>query len=144
MRWESPLLRELFATLLAGSKHRRRSADHERLWFHFAGFCLRPGFGYPVDAWRVEHVYPLYEQGVQFAPDVAVWTQFWVLWRRISGGLDDAQQHRIFDDLAFYLDPNAQRRGSKPGTASVSNKLVVTALPVSNRQCSLPVARSRA
>jgi hypothetical protein len=113
-RWEPPLLRELFATLLAGSKHRRRSADHERLWFHFAGFCLRPGFGYPVDAWRVEHVYPLYEQGVQFAPDAAVWTQFWVLWRRISGGLDDAQQNRIFQDLAYYLDPNTGRRGSKP------------------------------
>jgi molecular chaperone DnaK (HSP70) len=113
-RWEPPLLRELFATLLAGSKHRRRSADHERLWFHLTGFCLRPGFGYPVDAWRVEQVYPLYEQGVQFAPDAAVWAQFWVLWRRISGGLDDAQQNRILDDVAFYLDPNAQRRGAKP------------------------------
>jgi molecular chaperone DnaK (HSP70) len=114
--WDPPLLRELFGTLLASSKRRRRSADHERLWFQLAGYALRPGFGYPVDGWRVEQVWPLYEEGVQFAPEAAVWAQFWILWRRIAGGLGDAQQARIADDLAFYLDPNAKRRpgASKP------------------------------
>ena len=113
-RWDMPLLRELFSALLAGAKRRRRSADHERLWFHLTGFCLRPGFGYPLDAWRVDQVWKLYDEGVQFAPDAAVWAQFWILWRRIAGGLDEAQQSRILDEIAFYLEPDPRRRGPRP------------------------------
>ena len=117
-RWDTALLRELFTTLLASAKRRRRSADHERLWLQLTGYCMRPGYGYPVDAWRVEQVFGVYEESVQFSNDAAVWAQFWILWRRIAGGLDDAQQARIFDDLAFYLDPNPRRRarpkGAKP------------------------------
>jgi hypothetical protein len=117
-RWDTALLRELFTTLLASAKRRRRSADHERLWLQLTGYCMRPGYGYPVDAWRVEQVFGVYEESVQFSNDPAVWAQFWILWRRIAGGLDDAQQARIFDDLAFYLDPNPRRRprpkGAKP------------------------------
>jgi len=51
---------------------------------------------------------------VQFAPDAAVWAQFWIAWRRISGGLDEAQQTRILDDLAFYLDPSPTRGTQRP------------------------------
>jgi hypothetical protein len=114
-RWETPLLRELFAGLLANAKRRRRSADHERLWFHLTGYCLRPGFGYPVDAWRVDQVFGVYEEGVQFAPETAVWAQFWILWRRIAGGLDDARQVRLLDDVIYHLDPNPRRRARPKG-----------------------------
>ena len=61
--WDTALLRELFGALLAGAKRRRRSADHERLWLNLAGYCLRPGFGYPLDAWRVEQLWALYARG---------------------------------------------------------------------------------
>ena len=40
---ETPLLRELFEVLWTGARRRRRSADHERLWFSLTGYCLRPG-----------------------------------------------------------------------------------------------------
>ena len=117
-RWDTALLRELFTTLLGAQKRRRRSADHERLWLQLTGYCLRPGYGYPVDAWRVEQVFGAYEESIQFSNDAAVWAQFWILWRRIAGGLDEAQQTRIYDDLSFYLDPNPRRRqrpkGPKP------------------------------
>ena len=114
-RWDTALLRELFTTLLASVKRRRRSADHERLWLQLTGYCMRPGYGYPVDAWRVEQIWSAYEESVQFSNDAAVWAQFWILWRRIAGGLDDAQQARIFEDLAFYLDPNPRRRPRPKG-----------------------------
>jgi hypothetical protein len=112
-RWDTPLLRELFGELLAGAKRRRRSADHERLWFNLAGFCLRPGLGYPVDAWRVEQVWPLYAEGVQFAPDAQVWSQFWILWRRIAGGLNESQQSQVFEDLAHYIEPSTRPKPKK-------------------------------
>ncbi|MFP3617141.1 hypothetical protein SB778_44655, partial [Paraburkholderia sp. SIMBA_050] len=50
--WDVALLRELFGALWDRAKRRRRSADHERLWLNLAGYCLRPGFGYPLDEWR--------------------------------------------------------------------------------------------
>jgi hypothetical protein len=107
-------LRELFGELLATAKRRRRSADHERLWLNLSGFCLRPGFGYPADAWRVQQLAALYEDGVQFAADAQVWSQYWILWRRIAGGLDDALQMRILEDIAWYLEPPGPRPRPRP------------------------------
>ena len=112
-QWDTPLLRELFGQMLAGAKRRRRSADHERLWFHMAGYCLRPGFGYPVDAWRAEQLWATYQEGVQFGNDAHVWSQFWICWRRIAGGLHEAQQQRIFADLVPYLEPAGARPRAK-------------------------------
>ena len=113
-QWDTPLLRELFGQLLAAAKRRRRSADHERLWFHLAGYCLRPGFGYPVDPWRVEQLWALYSEGVQFTSEPAVWAQFWILWRRIAGGLDQAQHQKLYADLRPYLEPAGARPRPKP------------------------------
>jgi molecular chaperone DnaK (HSP70) len=110
-RWDTPLLRELFGQLLAAAKRRRRSADHERLWFHLSGYCLRPGFGYPVDAWRVDQLWSYYGEGVQFAQDPAVWSQFWIMWRRIAGGLDQLQHERLYGDIRPYIEPPV--RGKK-------------------------------
>ncbi len=50
--WRVPVLRELWSTLFAGTQKRRRSEDHERVFFHLLGYSLRPGFGYPLDDWR--------------------------------------------------------------------------------------------
>ena len=47
------LLRALFDALMQRARRRRRSAEHERLWLNLAGFCLRPGFGYALDEWRI-------------------------------------------------------------------------------------------
>ncbi|HKP55091.1 MAG TPA: Hsp70 family protein [Polyangiales bacterium] len=112
--WELPLLRELFGELLASAKRRRRSADHERVWMNLTGFCLRPGFGYPADAWRVQQLAALYAEGVQFSQDAQVWSQYWILWRRIAGGLDDQLQQRMLDDIAWYLEPPGPRPRPRP------------------------------
>jgi molecular chaperone DnaK (HSP70) len=112
--WDTALLRELFGALLAGAKRRRRSSDHERVWLNLAGFALRPGYGYPLDPFRVEQTWQLYAEGLQFAPDAQVWSQWWILWRRIAGGLDEAKQTQILDDLAFYLEPPGPRPKPRP------------------------------
>src|SRR5690606_16524759 len=112
--WNTPLLRELFGALLAGAKRRRRSADHERVWFNLTGYCLRPGFGYPLDDWRVKQLFELFEQGVQFAPEAQVWSEWWTMWRRVSGGLDEAAQVKILDTIAWYLEPPSPRPRRRP------------------------------
>ncbi|MFT7054033.1 MAG: hypothetical protein ACJAU1_001591, partial [Psychromonas sp.] len=105
--WELPLLRALFDQLLEGKNHRRRSAAHERIWFNLAGYCLRPGFGYPIDDWRIDQIWDLYEQGLQHHQETQVWIDWWTFWRRASGGLSALQQAQVFEDIAKFIDPSA-------------------------------------
>lgn len=112
--WESSLLRAMFALLLEGAKYHRRSIHHERVWLSLAGFCLRPGFGYPLDDWRVEQLWKTYPHGIQFVNETQNWTEWWTLWRRIAGGLGAEAQEHIFTDIAKYIDPSATRQ---PGIA---------------------------
>lgn len=112
--WSTPLLRELFATLLEGGKFRRRSEQHERLWLSLCGFCQRPGFGYPLDDWRVEQLWKLYPEGLQFVNEKQNWAEWWTLWRRVAGGLSAEAQQRIFNDIAKFINPAAARQ---PGVA---------------------------
>ena len=108
--WNTSLLRELFNSLLEGGKYRRRSEQHERLWLSLTGFCLRPGFGYPLDDWRVEQLWKLYPDGLQFVNEKQNWTEWWTLWRRVAGGLTAEAQQRIFNDIAKFIDPTAARQ----------------------------------
>jgi hypothetical protein len=108
--WQVPLLRALFTSLLEGSKYNRRSENHERIWLSLTGFCLRPGFGAQLDDWRVEQVWKLYSQGIQFVNEAQNWSEWWTLWRRIAGGLSSTAQERIFLDIAKYLNPAAARQ----------------------------------
>jgi molecular chaperone DnaK (HSP70) len=110
--WDTPLLRELFGALLEGLPHRRRSAEHERLWFSLVGYCLRPGFGYPLDDWRVEQIFAIYEHGLQFVNESQNWAEWWTLWRRVAGGLDEAAQLTVFGDLADIINPETVKRGN--------------------------------
>jgi molecular chaperone DnaK (HSP70) len=107
--WDIPLLRALFSLLWNGGRRRRRSADHERLWLSLTGYCLRPGFGYPLDDWRVQQLESLYDQGVQYHHEAQVWSEWWTLWRRIAGGLHQAAQERILEDIVPALIPLATK-----------------------------------
>jgi len=113
-QWDTPLLRELFGALLAGKKRRRRSADHERVWLALVGYTLRPGFGYPLDAWRVGELSDLLDKGVQFPAEAQNWAELWTLWRRVAGGLDGSAQERLLDELAFYLEPTSGKPRRRP------------------------------
>ncbi|NRB39139.1 MAG: hsp70 family protein [Pseudomonadales bacterium] len=106
--WQVNTLREVFDQLLATQKNRRRSADHERHWFNLAGYGLRPGFGYPADEWRIEQIWPLYEQGLQFQKETQLWSTWWNFWSRAAGGLSADQQMRIYKDIAPYIDIEAK------------------------------------
>ncbi|WP_428353896.1 Hsp70 family protein [Methyloprofundus sp.] len=110
--WSSHLLRELFAVLLEVRKNHRRSANHERVWLNLMGYCLRPGFGYQLDSWRVEQLWKSYNNNIQFVNETQNWSEWWTLWRRISGGLDTEAQELIFKDLAKYLNPASARQGN--------------------------------
>lgn len=116
--WSVEVLRALFDAL--GPKHaaRRRSADHERIWWMLAGYCLRPGYGQPRDAKRLGLIAPLWEQGVAFPSEMRNWQQFFIAWRRVAGGLEEPLSVRIRDRLDPFLAPLEEKlkkpKGFKP------------------------------
>jgi hypothetical protein len=112
--WSSAVNRELWGVVFGGAQRRRRSADHERVFFQLVGFCLRPGFGAPLDEWRVDQLWKLFDQGVQYTSEKANWAEWWILWRRASGGLDAGKQRRIFQWMRPWLEPPKGRFPPKP------------------------------
>lgn len=112
--WETPMLRELFGALFAGVKRRRRSKDHERVWFNLVGYSLRPGYGYPLDEWRVKQLATILDQGVQFMPEAQNWAEWWILWRRVAGGLEPGHQLKLLESIEWYLHPPTKRPRKRP------------------------------
>lgn len=115
-RWDLPLLRKLFDALWKGARGRRRSADHERLWLNLAGYCLRPGTGYPLDDWRIEQLWTIFEDGVQHRNDSQACAEWWTLWRRAAGGLPAESQLRLLQDFAFNVQADEKERKQRPQT----------------------------
>ncbi|HEY1097550.1 MAG TPA: Hsp70 family protein [Myxococcota bacterium] len=102
-QWSVALARELGGVLLSGASRRRRSAEHERAWFQNVGFCLRPGVGAPFDDWRIEQLWPLWAEGVQYVAEKPTWASWFILWRRVAAGLDAARQLELWTYLKPWL-----------------------------------------
>ncbi len=109
--WNVAMLRQLWGELFAGASKRRRSAEHERIFFQLLGYTLRPGFGYVLDEWRCEQSFKLFEEKLEFHKEHANWTEFWVVWRRLSGGLTADRQLEWWDFAKPHI---AVRLPAKP------------------------------
>jgi hypothetical protein len=58
-------------------------------------YCLRPGLGAALDDRRIDQLWALFPQGIQYAQESNNWSEWWTLWRRSAGGLDEARQLQI-------------------------------------------------
>jgi molecular chaperone DnaK (HSP70) len=112
--WSLALLRRLADALLQRARGRKRSADHEKAWLNLAGYCLRPGFGDPLDGWRIGQLWPLFEPGLQHGSDHQVRAEWWTMWRRVAGGLEREAQLRLLDDFAFNVQADEAERRQRP------------------------------
>jgi len=111
--WTLATSRALFDALAEGHRGRKRSADHERVFWLLAGYSARPGFGDPLDPQRVAVLAPLFAEKLAFPGEARGWQQLWIAWRRIAGGLDEAAQLAIRDAIDPLLAP-AEARLKKP------------------------------
>jgi molecular chaperone DnaK (HSP70) len=121
--WTTPVVRDLWGVLHAGRARRRRSADHERIWLQLTGYCLRPGFGAQLDGWRAAETWVLFGEGLQYQSDPRAWQAWWVMWRRIAGGLDAAAQARLLETVSPFVAPRDPRR-PPPRVAGVRGEAV--------------------
>jgi molecular chaperone DnaK (HSP70) len=114
-QWTIDVHRALYDALAPRAAARRRSPDHERVFWLLAGWCIRPGFGDPLDAARVAALAPRFEERLAFPDEPRGWQQFFIAWRRAAGGLDESAQTRIRDVVDPHLAPaGAGRRPKKP------------------------------
>ncbi len=116
--WPPSALRAFWEPIRDASEQRLKGPRHESRWFNLAGFCLRPGTGYPLDENRIKALWPVFHQGVKHTKDIQCWADWWVLWRRVAAGLNRAHHEEIHRRLALYLLPskggNAAKKLARP------------------------------
>ena len=115
--WPLSAIRQLGDVFLECADGRKKSPAFEARWFNLCGFCLRPGFGFPGDDFRVEQTRRIYAGGLQYANQVQCEIDWWIFWGRIAGGLNRNQQVDLFQRIAPVLLP---RGGKKPPRTNTS------------------------
>ncbi|MCB0140221.1 MAG: hsp70 family protein, partial [Caldilineaceae bacterium] len=113
--WPTTLIRTLADELLEAMDGRAITAEHEARWLNLLGFCLRPGYGAPVDDWRIKRIWQLHFQGLTFPRQTQNRTEWWIFWRRVAGGLKAGHQMEIYNGVRSYLVSGAkQKRRNNP------------------------------
>jgi molecular chaperone DnaK (HSP70) len=109
--WPVEVARRLADVFLELAEARGRSAACEVRWLNLGGFCLRPGFGYIGDDFRIEQARRVYSGGLKFGNQTQNEIDWWIYWGRLAGGLNRNQQSDIVQRLLPVLLPKV---GTKP------------------------------
>ncbi|WP_245764483.1 hsp70 family protein [Planctomicrobium piriforme] len=117
--WPPALLRQIWEMLMELEPGRRKSSEHEARWLNLLGFSLRPGYGLALDDWRVAETWRVL-RGKIAHPGPATLTEWWILWRRIAGGLTGGQQQALANPLLTSLreDQRKLRHAGSKGKSS--------------------------
>jgi hypothetical protein len=123
--WPTGLCRRLWEFLERHASGRGKSPGHLSRWYNLTGYVLRPGFGDPVDRYRVESLWKLITTGASqptgnlsggkkppLVPEGGA--DYWIMWRRVSGGLNGALQQALFTRLRPSLLPAKGKAFSRP------------------------------
>jgi molecular chaperone DnaK (HSP70) len=108
--WPLAAIRQMADAFLAAADGRKKSPAYEARWFNLCGFCLRPGFGFPGDDWRIDQARRVYGGGLQYSNQVRCEIDWWIFWGRLAGGLNRNQQNDIYQRLSGFLLPRGSRK----------------------------------
>ncbi|MDB4955629.1 MAG: Heat shock protein 70 [Myxococcales bacterium] len=107
--WSMMTTRALFDALVEVAAERKKTADFEQRWLNLAGFLLRPGTGAPLDTWRSRVMWGVFNEGLAHPKSEPGKLAWWIVWRRIAGGLVKGQQDQLFDRLSQLLLPSTKQ-----------------------------------
>ncbi len=108
--WPLSAIRQMGDAFLAAADGRKKSPAYEIRWLNLAGFCLRPGFGYPGDDFRIEQARRVYAGGLTYGNQVQCEIDWWIFWGRVAGGLNRNQQTDVYQRLSAFLLPRGNKK----------------------------------
>ncbi len=108
--WPLSAIRQMADAFLAAADGRKKSPAYEIRWLNLAGFCLRPGFGYPGDDFRIEQARRVYAAGLTYGNQVQCEIDWWIFWGRVAGGLNRNQQTDVYQRLSAFLLPRGAKK----------------------------------
>jgi molecular chaperone DnaK (HSP70) len=108
--WPLSAIRQIADAFLATADGRKKSPAYEIRWLNLCGFCLRPGFGYPGDDFRIEQARRVYAAGLTYANQAQCEIDWWIFWGRVAGGLNRNQQTDIYQRLSANLLPRGAKK----------------------------------
>ncbi len=117
--WPVTACRRLWESLSQNSEGRKLTPEHFERWVWFSGWCLRPGQGMPGDEHRLESLWKLL-YGPAVGKPREGGTAWWVMWRRVAGGLDEARQTSLFERFRGVLLPVKGRTLVKPPPGEIA------------------------
>ncbi len=110
VKWPTSIVRKIADSLLERKQGRSLSPQHETRWLNVLGFCLRPGFGDPLDEWRIKETWKIFHEGVLFQKKQQNLTEWLILWRRVAGGLIAGQQMEVYKQLSPFLQASPGKK----------------------------------
>lgn len=117
--WPTGLCRRMWSFLESEADRRTRTAQHLNRWYHLTGYCLRPGFGDSLDRYRIEQLWKMlaapFRTGGVSQVQAEGGADFWIMWRRVAGGLSTAVQNTLMTRLRPILLPVKGKAVVKPG-----------------------------
>jgi hypothetical protein len=130
-KWPTGLCRRLWDFLAEVADQRRASPAHLSRWYNLVGFCLRPGFGDPLDKFRVDQLWKILHAPRPAAANRSGGTakalappeggaDFWIMWRRVAGGLNVQLQNHLLSRLRPVLLPGKGKNVARPGANEVT------------------------
>ena len=117
--WPPSLLRRMWEALLEHEAGRKRSPTHEARWLNLLGYALRPGYGVALDDWRVAETWKLLSGKLAHGA-ARVQNEWWILCRRIAGGLTSGQQRALAEPLLAPLRAMHKRLTTGKGAGDLS------------------------
>jgi molecular chaperone DnaK (HSP70) len=115
--WPLPTIRGFFEVLRPDVAHRTGPPELEAAWYNLTGFCLRPGYGFAGDEERIDQLLPILKGGCR-SWDNRVRAEWWILWRRLAGGLDRKVQAALLKGLLPVLGLSKRRKDAVPPSAN--------------------------
>jgi hypothetical protein len=108
--WPLSAIRQLADAFLAAADGRKKSPAYEIRWLNLCGFCLRPGFGYPGDDFRLDQTRRIHAAGLTHGNQVQCEVEWWIFWGRLAGGLNRNQQTDVYQRLSGFLLPRGAKK----------------------------------
>ena len=103
--WNVTTLRAIGDALGKRGGARRRSPEHERVFWLVAGYCIRPGYGYSEDVLRVASLTARVADRLAFPTEARGWQQLLTAMRRMAAGATAETQTEWFSWLAPFVAP---------------------------------------